>query len=119
MDNDIQNLFQDVYNAFNKRDIPGVLKSMAPDVRWPNGWEGGYVNGRKEVRDYWTRQWAEVDPKVTPISINKLPNGSYKVDVHQLVKDLNGKILFDGIVQHIYTMSNGLITTMEIVKEDL
>lgn len=92
---------------------------MAPDVRWPNGWEGGYVNGHEEVRDYQTRQWAEVDPKITPVSINKLPDSSYKVDVHQLVKDLNATILFDGIVQHIYTMSNGLITTMEIVKEDL
>ncbi len=59
MDNNIQNLFQGVYNAFNKRDIPGALKSMAPDVRWPNGWEGGYVNGHDEVRTYWTRQWAE------------------------------------------------------------
>lgn len=118
MDDNIQNLFQEVYDAFNNRDIPGVLKSMSADVRWPNGWEGGYVNGHDEVRDYWTRQWAEIDPKVTPVSIDKLPDGKYKVNVHQLVKDLNGALLFDGIVQHIYTINDDLITTMEIVKEE-
>jgi hypothetical protein len=33
---------------------------MDADVHWPNGWEGGYVEGHDEVRDYLTRQWKEL-----------------------------------------------------------
>ena len=56
-----------MYAAFNERDIDGVLDAMTPDVDWPNGWEGGRVLGREAVRDYWSRQWAQIDPRVDPV----------------------------------------------------
>ncbi len=60
-----------------------------------------------------------VNPEVTPVSVDELPDGRIRVLVHQLVKDFNDVTLFEGTVQHIYIIENGLITTMEIVKEDL
>jgi ketosteroid isomerase-like protein len=62
-------LIRELYAAFNRRDIDRVLASMHPDVLWPNGWEGGRVRGQAGVRDYWRRQWAEIDPIVTPTAI--------------------------------------------------
>lgn len=59
-------LLEQLYERFNARDIDAVLAHFARDVEWPNGWEGGYVRGHDEVRDYWTRQWAELDATVTP-----------------------------------------------------
>ncbi|MGH9765311.1 MAG: nuclear transport factor 2 family protein, partial [Blastocatellia bacterium] len=56
-----QDLLSDVYNKFNARDIDAVLAALHPEVDWPNGWEGGRVHGHAEVRDYWTRQWKELD----------------------------------------------------------
>ena len=53
-----------MYVAFNARDIGAILAVMTEDVEWPNGWEGGVVRGHAEVRDYWTRQWAAIDPTV-------------------------------------------------------
>src|SRR5258708_1999874 len=32
-----------LYKAFNSRDIALVLWQMAPDVNWPNAWEGRRV----------------------------------------------------------------------------
>ena len=56
-----------VYNAFNARNIDAVLAVLHPDVDWPNGWEGGRVNGHQGVRDYWTRLWGSLDPRVEPV----------------------------------------------------
>ncbi len=55
-----------IYQAFNARDIDTILASLHPEVDWPNGWEGGRVYGHGGVREYWTRQWAEIDPHVEP-----------------------------------------------------
>jgi len=109
-------LIRQAYAGFNTRDIDSVLSLMAPDVAWPNGWEGGYVYGHDEIRDYWTRQWKEINSSVEPITVSEEPDGRIVVDVHQLAKDSSGKILFEGDVKHIYTLENGLIKSMEIEK---
>jgi len=110
------NFINDAYTAFNKRDIEAVLSLMNEDVHWPNGWEGGYVSGYDEVRDYWTRQWKELNPTVIPVSIEQRSDNEVEVTVHQIVKDIQGNLLFDGMVKHVYTFRNDKIQSMEIVK---
>ena len=109
-----ENLINRAYAAFNKRDIDSVISLMHANVRWPNGWEGGYVNGRDEVREYWTRQWKELNPVVTPVALTEREDGKIEVKVHQVVKDLQGKELFNGDIKHVYSFSEGLIQSMEI-----
>ncbi len=106
------------YAAFNERDIDAVLSLMHADVHWPNGWEGGYVQGHDEVRDYWTRQWLAIDPVVIPVSFKERTDGKIEVEVHQVVKDRKGNVLSDGMVKHIYLLKEGKIQRMEIEKED-
>ena len=36
------------------------------------------------------------------------------MSVHQVVREISGKLLMDRMVEHIYTIENGLIRTMEI-----
>jgi nuclear transport factor 2 (NTF2) superfamily protein len=103
-----------LYRAFNTRDVDTALAAMTEDVHWPNGWEGGYVEGRAEVREYWRRQWAEIDPHVDPVAIEERPDGRVAVRVHQLVRDLDGKVMLDGEVAHIYRFEDGLIAEMTI-----
>ena len=109
-------IIEQAYNAFNQRDIDAALSLMSADVLWPNSWEGGYVNGHSEVRDYWTRQWKEIDPTVTPVFISELPNNTFDVEVRQVVKDKSGAILSDSMVHHVYTFEKEKIQKMEIVK---
>ncbi|MRS61558.1 ketosteroid isomerase [Larkinella terrae] len=111
---DYLKLLHRAYEAFNARDIDSVLALMHPDVAWPNGWEGGYVQGHDAVRDYWTRQWQQLDPRVTPVSFHLRPGGEIEVDVHQFVKDREGNVVADSHVKHIYTLENGKIRTMVI-----
>ena len=105
------------YDAFNRREIDEVLSLMDSNVHWPNGWEGGYVIGHAGVRDYWMRQWRQVNPTVSPVSITQLDNDHVEVLAHQLVKDMEDKILVDGLVKHLYTFRNWLISNMEIQPE--
>lgn len=102
------------YNAFNARDIDNAVLLMDTAVEWPKAWEGGHIVGHDEIREYWTRQWSEVNPVVNPIAFAERPNGSLEVSVHQNVKAPDGNTLFDGIVKHIYTFKNGLIKRMDI-----
>jgi hypothetical protein len=107
-----------VYRSFNARDIDAVLARMHPDVDWPNGMEGGRVHGHDAVRAYWQRQWTVVDPRVDPTHIEDDESGRNVVDVHQVIRDMGGKILLDRMVQHIYSIQNGLITRMDIREPD-
>ncbi|MBB5319280.1 nuclear transport factor 2 family protein [Tunturibacter empetritectus] len=112
-------LLASAYKHFNTRDIDSVLNLMHPDVDWPNGMEGGRVHGHHAVRDYWTRQWAILDPHVEPAGFASGPDGRTIVQVHQVVRDLTGKVLVDHMVQHIYLVQDGLIRSMEIRETPL
>src|SRR5215813_8316561 len=107
-------LLTNVYNAFNARDIDAVLAFMHKDVDWPNGWEGGRVYGHQGVRDYWTRQWAAIDPHVEPVGFDTDETGRTVVKVHQVVRDLEGNVIAEGMVEHVYLIEDGLIRSMEI-----
>ena len=107
-------LLQEAYAAFNRRDLDGALALMSPQVDWPNGMEGGRVHGHDGVRAYWTRQWAILDPHVDPVEMAPDEQGRIVVDVHQVVRDLSGKVLMDVMVQHLYTIRDGLIERMDI-----
>lgn len=109
-----QSIIQKAYTGFNARDIETTLSTMHPNVHWPKAFEGGYVIGHDAVREYWTRQWSEIDPKVEPIAITERHDGKVEVKVYQLVKDLQGDILFDGNVKHIYVINDGLLQSMDI-----
>jgi SnoaL-like domain len=59
-------LVRQLYEGFNRRDIPAVLTLLAENVDWANGMDGGHVHGRDAVRAYWTKQWAAIAPQVDP-----------------------------------------------------
>jgi len=117
MSSNVYELLKAMYKAFNTRDIDTILGVMHPEIIWPNGWEGGYVYGHQGVRDYWTRQWAAIDPRVDPIDFNTNDAGAIVVRVHQVVRDKEGTTLSDSMVEHLYELENGLIKRMEIKKE--
>ncbi|HMB19377.1 MAG TPA: nuclear transport factor 2 family protein [Gaiellaceae bacterium] len=109
-----EQLLRRAYEAFNARDVDGALALMHPDVDWPNGMEGGRELGHDAVRAYWTRQFGMIDSHVEPVGFDSDADGRVVVDVHQVVRDLDGELLSDGLVQHVYTFRNGLVTHMEI-----
>jgi len=107
-------LLEGAYRDFNARRLDAVLARMRLDVVWPNGMEGGFVYGHEGVRDYWTRQWALLDPQVEPLDITPDERGRWNVRVHQVVRDREGKLLVDQIVHHAYEIRDFLIVRMDI-----
>ena len=107
-------LLHGAYREDNARHIDAVLARMQPDVLWPNGMEGGFVYGHEGVREYWTRQWAVLDPRVEPIAINLDNRSRWVVEVHQVVHDRNGALLVDQTVRHAYEIHDALIARMDI-----
>ena len=109
-------ILKQTYQHFNDRDIDATLTMMHPEVDWPNGMEGGIEHGHEAVRNYWTRQWKILDPHVGPIRYKKEEDGRINVTVHQVVHDIEGNLLVDQIIHHVYTFEDGLIKAMEIQK---
>jgi ketosteroid isomerase-like protein len=107
-------LLKRVYELFNARDMERVLAAMHEDVVWANGMEGGYVHGREGVRDYWTRQWAQIDPRVEPVGFSRGADGEVIVEVHAVVRDLDGKLLQDQMIGHVFRFDRGLVTRFDI-----
>ena len=107
-------LLNRLYERFNARDMEAVIAVMHPDILWANGMEGGHVNGRQGVREYWTRQWAVIDPHVEPMTFATGPDGETIVEVHQTVRDLAGQLLSDKVVSHIFRIEGGLIRRFDI-----
>jgi nuclear transport factor 2 (NTF2) superfamily protein len=107
-------LLKRLYDRVNARDMESVLAAMHHDVIWANGMEGGHVHGRDEVRSYWTRQWATVDPWVEPVEFAPGHEGEIVVEVHQIVRDLSGNLLADKVVGHMFRIENGLIKRFDI-----
>ena len=103
-----------LYGRFNARDIDAVLAMLHREVVWANGMEGGHVHGHDGIRNYWTRQWAKIDPHVEPVRFSTGDNERIEVDVHAIVRDLDGNLLSDRSVRHIFAFEDDLIRRFDI-----
>src|ERR1700755_96002 len=103
-----------LYNRFNARDMEAVLAALHEDVVWANGMEGGHVRGRDAVRNYWTRQWAVVDPHVDAVSLSEASDGGIGAGVHKVVNERNGALLLDQMVGHIFKIDEGAVRRFDI-----
>jgi hypothetical protein len=109
-----QRFLQELYDAFNEREFESVLSKMDPAVKWANGMEGGFVYGRDAVREYWRKQFEVTKGQLKPLKYDIDENNRSVVTVHLTVKDLQGNLLVEKTVEHIFTIKNGWISVFEI-----
>jgi hypothetical protein len=118
MSSNQQQFLQNLYNAFNKREIETIISFMQPDVKWANGMEGGFVYGRDAVREYWTNQFKIIQPQLEPLNYETDDNNRDVVTVHQIIRDLQGNLLADMTVRQIFTIENNLISLYELGESE-
>lgn len=118
MDSTKKQFLQNLYDAFNKREIETIISSMQPDVKWANGLEGGFVYGQGAVREYWTNQFKLIAPELEALKFETDEHGRTIVTVHQIVKDLQGNLLAEMTVRQIFTIEDGLISLYEIEETE-
>lgn len=120
MDDDVKTL-ERLYDRFNARDIDGVLTALTDDVAWTNGMDGGHVHGREAIREYWTHQWAMIDPHVEPVRFDRTQDGAIIAEVRQSIRDLQGNPLQeqrhglrDKTVGHVFRFRDGKVARFDI-----
>jgi hypothetical protein len=50
-----EQLLQNLYDAFNRREIDRIIELMDVNVKWANGMEGGFIYGSERVCEYWQK----------------------------------------------------------------
>jgi hypothetical protein len=75
------------------------------------------VHGKDEIRDYWNHQWSVIDPHVEPLKIAKAADGSLVVDVHQVVRNLEGQTLIDETVKLAFRLDGGRVQRFDIQSD--
>ena len=106
-------LLRRTYDAFNRRDVETVLAALDPDVAWPKLLDRTVIRGREAVREYWERQFQQIDPRVEPTGFVSRGDQT-TVEVQQVVRDLQGKVLGDTHVAHVYTFRDDQVVAMEV-----
>ena len=109
-------LIRQFYPDFNQRNIDQIMPHFTADIDWPNGMTGGRERGHAAVRAYWTNQWQQINSQVTPISY-RLVDDRVILEVHQLIKDMNGSVISDSVVFHTYRFSAEKIAGMDISEQ--
>jgi nuclear transport factor 2 (NTF2) superfamily protein len=109
-----QQFLQNLYEAFNNRELETIILAMHPDVKWANGLEGGFVYGRDAVREYWTNQYKVIQVQLETLKFETDENNRDVVTTHQIVRDLQGNMLANVTIQQIFTIENNLISLYEI-----
>ena len=112
MENDTA-LIKQLYEDFNARRVDSLLAKLTEDVIWANGMEGGYIRGHKDLREYWERQWAMLNPQIKAVAFNKTEDGSILVDAlfsgktpEQEFKDMPAR--------HVFYIKNGFVFRFDI-----
>ena len=111
-------LLERSYAAFNARNIDAALATMRPDIDWPDMLGHRRIVGHDAVREYWQRQFEEMEPNVTPTGYAEGVDGQVVVDVHQIVRDKHGNLLSEQDVQHAYVLRDGLAAAMDVYHGD-
>ncbi len=111
-----EDILRAAYEAFNARAVESALDLMHAEVDWPNAWEGGRVVGREAVAAYWGRQFAQISSRVDPERLDRDPDGTIVVTVHQVVRDATtGEIQSDTHVLHRWRLEDGLVARMDVL----
>jgi hypothetical protein len=109
-------LIKQLYEDFNARRVDPVLAKLTEDVMWANGMDGGYVHSHKDVRDYWERQWAVLNPHIQPVSFRETEEGSVVVDALFTGGPLEDQTprFKDMPVGHVFHLKEGLVFRFDI-----
>jgi limonene-1,2-epoxide hydrolase len=103
------------YRAFNDRDLDAFLDHLAPGVELPDILTGGETHGRDEIPAFCRKQWQEIDPIVEPMRINFTGDGSAHVLVDQLIRALDGEVLQNRRVEHVFEFEGPFIRRLTVV----
>jgi hypothetical protein len=102
-----------LYRAFNDRDVDAALVHIAPGVDWQDE-SGGRIGGREALAAHWRAWWRQADPRIEPLDIEPGEGGTVVARVEQFVRTLDGKVLEDRDLAHVFTFEGPFVSRMDI-----
>jgi hypothetical protein len=78
-----------------------------------------FVYGQGVGREYWTNQFKDIQPELETLKFETGEKNRNVVTVHQIIRDLQDKLLADATVYQIFTIEDGLISLYEIGETDI
>jgi hypothetical protein len=110
---DGERLLRQAYESFNAKDVEALLAVMTDDVDWPNMLEGSRLVGHDAVREYWRGQFRTTDPRLEITGVDEEGDATV-LSVHQSICDLEGTVLREADVEHVYRFREGKVARMDV-----
>jgi hypothetical protein len=104
-----------LHDALNRRDLDAAMAQIHPRARFRDYLEGGEVEGHVAVRDFYQRLFDTLSPGLDLITLKTLPGGRVRADIQSSVRDRSGHLWSDTRVVAIYTITDGLISSVELL----
>lgn len=113
---DAEALLTRLFEAHNRGDFETFAAGLRDDVDWPDQTRGGRLVGHSALRDHWTANCEAVQVEAPPIDFALEADGRVRVEVNQAVRGLTGSPWSDIRVRQYYTLREGRISRMAVVR---
>ena len=110
---DAEALVRAAYAAYDAQDAERLLALVHDDVDWPDD-EGGRLRGKESLRGYWDEQWSRVRVHDDPREVVPLDDGRVRVELDQVVRDLDGAELSRGGRTHVLHLRDGRLQRLDV-----
>jgi hypothetical protein len=103
-----------LHDALDRRDLDAVTALIHPQARFRDYLDGGELIGRDAVRGFYQRLFDMLAPGLDLIGLKTLPDGRVRADIQSSVRAPSGHLWSDTRVVAIYTVLDGLISSVEL-----
>lgn len=99
-----------MYDRWNARDIDAVLQCISEDCFWKADLDGPVIQGREGVRKFWDSLSREGRIRLVPVEFQEIAPDRFRILVDHERRDVAGRVVWAGPLNHIVVMREGLIT---------
>lgn len=111
-----RSLLARAYEAFNAGDPAALGATLHADVQWPDSLEGGVLNGRAAVVDYFARQFDLMQLDARQVTVREEPPARIVLDIQYAVRSREGQLWSDTRAVLAYDFADGLILRMTVLE---
>ncbi len=106
---------RDSYAAFNSGDLELAAGILANDVEWPDQLEGTMLVGRDATIAYWKRLLGLQRHEYEVVHCQPDQHGDLVISLLRKVYALNGQLISNGLIRHVYRFRCGKVVRMQVV----
>lgn len=106
-------LVRDFYEAFNRRDVEGMVALVHPEADFTDLLDNGRIVGRAALAVHWRRLLGMIKGELTVVSSRAAPDGALLVRFRHQITNHDGRLWDDGEETLRYEFLDGLISRMD------